>query len=102
LQVATRQTFTLQEVSDAFLPPSWTDGPRWLARRLNGGKLRGIKAGRTWLMRDSDIDFMLDKLSNEDRIAEPASDTMTTEPTTVSFAEALSPRSRAQLRKVGR
>lgn len=93
-----RQTFTLQEVAEAYLPPEWTDGPRWLSRKLNRGRLKGIKAGRTWMLRQSDIDFMLDTLANE--ITQPESDTRVETSATNSFAEALSSRSRARLRKV--
>jgi hypothetical protein len=96
--VATRQTFTLQEVADAYLPPEWTDGPRWLSRKLNRGQLKGIKAGRTWMLRQCDIDFMLDTLANQVAQPEPVPDTA--DSTVMSFSEALSPRSRAQLRKV--
>jgi hypothetical protein len=100
--MTTRQTHTLGEVADAYLPPDWTDGVRWLSRRLNTGQLRGIKAGRTWLMRGSDIEYMLDKLSNEERVIEPETEPAATGPTAISFAEALSPRSRAQLRAVSK
>jgi hypothetical protein len=97
----TRQTHTLTEVAEAYLPPEWTDGPRWLSRRLNDGRLKGIKAGRTWMMRNSDIEYMLSKLSNEDRVVEQESDPEPPKPTSLSFSEALSSRSRARLRKVG-
>lgn len=97
-----RKGHTLAEVAEAYLPPEWVDGARWLSRRLNAGKLTGYKCGRTWMMRDSDIEFMLDTLSNEDKITEPQSGPKpeSTETTGISFAEALSPRSRAQLKPV--
>jgi hypothetical protein len=95
----TRQTYTLAEVAGAYLPPEWTDGARWLARRLNAGQLRGIKMGRTWMMTQAHIDHMLEVLSNKDRVTEPEP-TAKPEPTVVSFAEALSPRSRARLQRV--
>jgi len=45
---------------------------------------------------------MLAKLSNDDKVTEPEAgpEPESTETTGISFAEALSPRSRAQLRKV--
>lgn len=60
-----RQTHTLAEVAEAYLHPGWSDGARWLSRRLNAGQLKGFKAGRTWLMTDDHIQFMLDKYSND-------------------------------------
>lgn len=40
------------------------DPVRWLTMRLNRGELRGVRFGRYWRMRDSDIDYMLDRYSN--------------------------------------
>lgn len=54
------------------------------------------------MMRDSDIEFMLATLSNDDKVAasetEPGPES--TETTAISFSEALSPRSRAALKPV--
>jgi hypothetical protein len=99
-----RQSHTLAEVAEDYLPPEWTDGPRWLSRRLNAGQLRGFRAGRTWMMRDSDIDYMLEKLANDDKVTnpKPSPGSEAVEPRAISFAEALSPRSRAQLRAVSK
>jgi hypothetical protein len=101
-----RETHTLAEVAAAYLPPEWTDGPRWLSRRLNAGQLKGFRVGRTWMMRDSDIDYMLAKLSNDDKVTSPEpgpeSEAAAAEPSANSFAAALSPRSRAQLRVVSK
>jgi hypothetical protein len=93
-----RQTLTLDEVAAQYLPPHWTDGPRWLSRRLNRGELLGVKMGRTWMMTPANVEFMLDTLSNE--VAESAPESEVTEVTGVSFADALSPRSRSRLRRV--
>ncbi len=95
-----RQTLTLDEVADQYLPPHWTDGPRWLSRRLNRGELLGVKMGRTWMMTPANIEFMLTTLGNDDKIVEPESEPKDTEPTTISFADALSPRSRSRLKRV--
>lgn len=101
-----RQTWTLAQVVADYLPPDWTDGPRWLSRQLNKGQLKGVKMGRTWMMRQSDIDYMLDKFSNADKVVkrepwpELEPEPKATEATGISFAEALSPRSRSRLRTV--
>ncbi len=63
-----RKGHTLAEVAEAHLPPGWTDGARWLSRRLNAGKLTGYKCGRTWMMRDSDVEYMLSTLSNDAQV----------------------------------
>jgi hypothetical protein len=52
------------DVVRAHLPAEWTDGKRWLTRRLNRKELRGQRFGRTWQMTDSDIAFMLGKFAN--------------------------------------
>jgi hypothetical protein len=91
-----RRTFTLSEVAEDCLPPTWTDGARWLARRLNKGELRGVRIGRTWMMRDSDITLMLEKFSNAPAV-EPAAAAPVAAAT---FTDAQSPRSRARLRRV--
>jgi hypothetical protein len=41
------------------------DPVRWLKMRLNRGELRGIRFGRYWRMRDSDIEYMLESYSND-------------------------------------
>ncbi|MGO9030577.1 hypothetical protein [Mycobacterium sp.] len=43
---------------------------------------------------------MLTTLGNDDKIVEPESEPKDTEPTTISFADALSPRSRSRLKRV--
>lgn len=65
------RTFSLAEVAAEHLPAEWTDGVRWLARRLNRGELRGYRVGRIWRMRDTDIEFMLTKYSNDSATREP-------------------------------
>lgn len=96
----TRQTHTLAEVAEAYLPPEWTDGVRWLRRKLNSGQFKGVKMGRTWMMTPANIEFMLTTLGNDDKIVEPESEPKATEPKGISFSEALSPRSRSRLRTV--
>jgi hypothetical protein len=86
---------SLAKVAADYLPPGWTDGERWLSRRLRRGELRGVRFGRTWVMRDSDIEYMLERYSNVEPVAdEPAP----REPACV--ADGLSSRSRRRLRSV--
>lgn len=79
------------------LPSEWTDTVRWLSRRLNSGELRGVRFGRTWRMRPADIDFMLSKYSNDQVVDHQESEVASPQP---SFADSLSPRSRARLRRI--
>lgn len=57
-------THSLAEVAAEHLPPEWTDGVRWLARRLNRDELRGYRVGRIWRMTEADVEFFLAKHSN--------------------------------------
>ncbi len=83
---------SLAQVAQEYLPPDWTDGERWRARRLNRGELRGVRFGRKWVMRDSDIEFMLAKYSNE-----PEERLSTPERQLLCVADGLSHRSRRRL-----
>ena len=89
----TERSYALDDVVSAHLPAEWTDGRRWLTRRLNRKELRGRRFGRTWRMTDSDIEYMLQKHANfegEDAIeAQPP-----------SVADGLSARSARRLRRV--
>ncbi|OMB93229.1 hypothetical protein A5732_16900 [Mycobacterium colombiense] len=58
------RTFSLAEVAAMVLPREWTDGERWLARRLNRGEIHGYKLGRTWRMTEADVTAMIDHYSN--------------------------------------
>lgn len=86
------RTHSLREVAENHLPPQWTDSERWLARRLNRGELKGVKFGRTWMMRDQDIDHMLTHYSNNNEHVD------THQPHALSVADGLSTRSRRRLR----
>lgn len=87
------KTYSLQEVADMHLPPQWTDGVRWLQRRIAKGELRGVRFGRSgWRMRDSDIDYMLNHYSNSGQRVD------TPQPRAASVADGLSSRSRRRLR----
>ncbi|MGB3485251.1 MAG: DNA-binding protein [Mycobacterium sp.] len=92
-----RRSYSLEEVAAAQLPDSWTDGVRWLARRLNRGELSGFRVGRVWRMTDGDVDFLIEKHRNLDR---PAIVVPTLPPPSsgvVSFTDGLSARSRRRL-----
>jgi hypothetical protein len=91
-------SYALDDVVRAHLPAEWTDGKRWLTRRLNRKELRGRGFGRTWRMTDSDIAFMLGKFANftEDQDAVEAQ--APSEATSV--ADGLSARSARRLRRV--
>ena len=82
----TERSYPLDEVVSAHLPSEWTDGKRWLTRRLNRKELRGRRFGRQWRMTDSDIAYMLRKFANftEDQVesqsTSPAEATSVAEP----------------------
>lgn len=92
----TERSYALDEVVSAHLPAEWTDGKRWLTRRLNRKELRGRRFGRTWRMTDSDIEFMLQKHANfsddHDAIEAQA-------PSEATVADGLSARSARRLRR---
>ena len=89
---------SLKEVAANHLPPEWTDGERWLRRRLNSGELTGTRLGRTWVMDDADIAYMLRRGRNAEP---PAAVERTAEPAVssedLSFAAGLSEQSRRRL-----
>jgi hypothetical protein len=87
---------SLAEVAANHLPPEWKDGERWLARRLKRGELRGLRYGRTWTMRDQDIEFMEQLYLNGDQAEQPPE--VQQQPACV--ADGLSARSRRRLRSV--
>ncbi|WP_322857773.1 DNA-binding protein [Mycobacterium shigaense] len=62
------KAYSLDEVAALFLPPQWTDGARWLARRLNRNELRGTRFGRTWVMDDEDIAYMKERYGNAAKV----------------------------------
>jgi hypothetical protein len=86
-------TYSLSEVAAMHMPAEIKNPVRWLNQRLARGELHGIRfsnrgPGSTWRMRESDIDYMLNRYSNNN--------TPTPEPVTV--ADGLSARSRRRLR----
>jgi hypothetical protein len=85
-------TYSLAEVADMHMPAEIKNPVRWLNIRLARGELHGIRfsnrgPGSTWRMRESDIDYMLNRYSNNN-----------TQPEPVTVADGLSARSRQRLR----
>jgi hypothetical protein len=94
-----QKTHTLAEVAAVFrLAERVRDPIRWLTRRLNSHELRGIRIGRTWLMTDDHIEFMVRKYSTDGEVPEPTPAEPVTEPEVVEIIDGLSPRSRRRLR----
>lgn len=90
------RTYSLEEVAAMVLPPEWSDGVRWLARRLNRSEIPGYRVGRTWRMTDANVeDFIAQFSNNAVRPADAPPQTGDAAPRTV--AEALSRRSRRRL-----
>lgn len=85
-------TYSLDEVAAKHLPAEWKDGRRWLAARLNRGELRGVRFGRAWRMRDTDVAYMLAHYSNDETPQRSAA------PEPSSVVGGLSERSRNRLR----
>jgi hypothetical protein len=90
------ETYSLNQVAAEHLPPEWKDPERWLRVRLNRRELRGVRLGRTWRMRESDIAYMLARYSSTE-VAPPQA-TSSSQP--VSVLGGLSQRSRSRLRGV--
>jgi hypothetical protein len=95
-----KRTHALSEVAEAHLPDDLANPQRWLVERLNRGELRGVRIGRAWRMRDSDVDYMLRRYSNDQIVdAFEAAPPVESNPPK-SVADGLSARSRRRLRSV--
>lgn len=68
------RTYSLAEVAAACLPPEWTDGERWLSRRLNRGEIPGYKVGRVWRMTEDDVAAFVNSRRKPAKPAKPAED----------------------------
>ncbi|QBC86374.1 DNA-binding protein [Mycobacterium avium] len=92
------KTYSLAEVAEQVLPPEWTDGERWLARRLNRGQIRGYRVGRIWRMTEQQVEDLIDRFTNNanGRPATPTAEAPSAPP--ISVADGLSRRSRRRLR----
>jgi hypothetical protein len=90
--------YELEEVAAEHLPRGLKDPERWLRRKLNSGELRGRRYGRHWTMTQSDIEFMLQVVSNEN-LAPAAAPEQAGAPAG-SIVDGMSARSRKRLRRV--
>lgn len=97
------RTYSLAEVAAVYLPADWTDGVRWLSRRLNAGQIAGYRVGRTWRMTDDDVDAFLARRRNPHQDAKPATEPATPSRPTgpVSILDGLSDRSRRRVVRAG-
>lgn len=86
------KTYSLVEVAEMVLPPEWTDGARWLARRLIRGEIRGYRVGRVWRMTQDHVDELVNRFSNDVR-EKPRE----VEPSAVTVIDGLSARSRNRI-----
>lgn len=53
------KTFSLPEVADMALPDEWTDGARWLARRIRRGEISGYRCGHKLRMTEDQVKDMI-------------------------------------------
>lgn len=90
------RSYSLEEVAAQVLPKHWTDGKRWLARRLNRGELSGYKVGKDWMMTDSDIADLVERRRNRQIVV--AAQAEAVEP--ISVMAGLSARSARRLKPV--
>lgn len=91
------KTHSLADVAAAHrLDEISVDPVRWLSMRLNRGELRGVRFGRYWRMRDSDIEYMLDRYSNDGRLTHLPRPAVVAEPT--SITDGISARAQRRIR----
>lgn len=90
------RTYSLAEVAAVYLPAEWTDGVRWLSRRLNAGEISGYKVGRVWRMTDADVDAFVAGRRNPTK-ATPGVAVPQPAPPAVSILDGLSARSRQRV-----
>lgn len=91
-------TYSLPEVADMVLPAEWTDGVRWLARRLNRGEIPGYRVGHTWRMTEQHVEALIERYSNAAPPQRPMSVHVEASTTPTRVADGLSARSRRRLR----
>jgi len=92
------KTYSLEEVAAMVLPAEWADGPRWLARRLNRGEIRGYRVGRVWRMTEDNVKDLIERFTNNAPRVTIHADTTPPPPATVF--DALSARSRRRIRRL--
>lgn len=88
------ETYSLAQVVADVLPDEWTDGERWLRRRLNRGEIEGYKVGREWRFTTAQRDALIAHFTNAKiDVPAPAEDPAAGTP----LAAGLSARSRRRL-----
>lgn len=97
-----KRSYSLAEVTAAHLPEDWTDGERWLRRRLNSGELTGFRVGRVWRMTDSDIEHLLSRGRKAQPLAVRGPAEVSDSSEGLSFWEGLSEGSRRRIKGVAR
>ena len=90
------QTYSLAEVAAVYLPAEWTDGVRWLSRRIRAGEISAYKVGRSWRMTEDDVSEFVARRRNSPR--EPVMAPAVSAVTPRSIIDGLSERSRARLK----
>lgn len=58
------KTYSLAEVAAIALPPELKHPERWLRERLNRRVIRGYRVGRIWRMTQTQLDWLVEYLSN--------------------------------------
>ncbi|SLE66956.1 Uncharacterised protein [Mycobacteroides abscessus subsp. massiliense] len=89
------ETYSLAQVVADVLPEEWTDGERWLRRRLNRGEIEGYKVGREWRFTKAQVDALIAHFTNA-KTEVPAPEEEAAEPD-APLAFGLSARSRRRL-----
>lgn len=90
------KTYSLAEVAAQHgLAEVSKDPVRWLAMRLNRGELRGVRLGRYWRMREADVEYMLERYSNDAKVVEEPDPVASPR---ISVVDGISARSRRRLR----
>lgn len=92
------RSYSLAEVAEMVLPAEWTDGERWLARRIAAGKIPGYRLNRcTFRMTEEQLQEFVATYSPRSQRPEPPA----REPAPpISVVDGLSARSRQRVRSV--
>ena len=90
------QTYSLAEVAAVYLPAEWTDGVRWLSRRIRAGEISAYKVGRSWRMTEDDVYEFVARRRSAPRAPVMAPAVSAVPP--LSIVDGLSTRSRARLK----
>lgn len=94
------EVYTLEEVDARILQPlGWTDGVRWLKRRIADGRIPGKRLNRNvFVMTDKHIDQWLHGDEPPSAAVEPSEPPAEAPPGDILYG--LSPRSRRRLKRI--